>query len=126
MSEQIDYVNGLVGDLLERSRMEMKAKELNREPVNLGELNDMVLGKLSALTADREVTVNKPDDTESLTVQADLGMMRTVLMNLITNAIRYGEKKIVIDISKKRDAVRYQITNDGTPIPADQLDLIWD
>lgn len=126
MSEQIDYVNGLVGDLLELSRMEMKAKELNREPVNLGELNDMVLGKLSALTADREVTVNKPDDTESLTVQADLGMMRTVLMNLITNAIRYGEKKIVIDISKKRDAVRYQITNDGTPIPADQLDLIWD
>ena len=126
MTEQIDYVNGLVGDLLELSRMEMKAKKLNREPVNLAELNDLVLGKLSALTADREITVNKPDDTESLTVQADLGMMRTVLMNLITNAIRYGEKTVVIDISKKRDAVRYQITNDGTPIPADQLDLIWD
>lgn len=126
MSEQIDYVNGLVGDLLELSRMEMKSKELNREPVNLAELNDMILGKLSALTADREITVNKPEDTESLTVQADLGMMRTVLMNLVTNAIRYGEKTVVIDISKKRDAVRYQITNDGNPIPADQLDLIWD
>jgi|GEM_PF-2668846 Signal transduction histidine kinase len=126
MLSQIDYVNGLVADLLELARMEAKAKEPSREPVNIAELNDVVLGQVSALTADREITVNKPEDTESLTVQADLKMMRTVLMNLVTNAVRYGEKTITIDISRKRDRVRYRITNDGTPIPPQQLEMIWD
>ena len=112
--------------LLGLGRMEAKAKEPSREPVNIAELNDVVLGQVSALTADREITVNKPEDTESLTVQADLKMMRTVLMNLVTNAVRYGEKTITIDISRKRDRVRYRITNDGTPIPPQQLEMIWD
>jgi signal transduction histidine kinase len=126
MLTQIDYVNGLVGDLLEFSRMEAKAEEPIKEPVNLAELNEVVLRQLSSLTGNFEIIVNTPEDPESVTVQADLGMMRTVLMNLVTNAIRYGDKKIVIDISKKRDTVRYQITNDGEPIPEEQVELIWD
>ena len=126
MVAQIDYVNGLVGDLLELSRMEAKAREPVPEPVNLAELNEVVLRQLSSLTEGFEITVNTPEDRESVTVQADLGMMRTVLMNLVTNAIRYGDKKILIDISKKRDTVRYQITNDGEPIPEEQVELIWD
>ena len=126
MVAQIDYVNGLVGDLLELSRMEAKAREPALEPVNLAELNEVVLRQLSSLTGNFEIIVNTPEDPESVTVQADLGMMRTVLMNLVTNAIRYGDKNIVIDISKKRDTVRYQIMNDGEPIPEEQVELIWD
>ncbi|MBP5355197.1 MAG: HAMP domain-containing histidine kinase [Lachnospiraceae bacterium] len=126
MVAQIDYVSGLVGDLLDLSRMEAKAKEPFPEPVNLPELNEVILRQLASVIGDREITVNTAEDRESLTVQADLAMMRTVLVNLVTNAIRYGEKTIAIDISKNRDTVRYQITNDGEPIPEDQLALIWD
>ena len=126
MLTQIDYVNGLVGDLLEFSRMEAKAKEPIKEPVNLAELNEVVLRQLASVIGDREITVNIPEDREALTVQADLGMMRTVLMNLVTNAVRYGDKTIAIDIAKNGDTVRYQITNDGAPIPEYQIDLIWD
>jgi signal transduction histidine kinase len=126
MLTQIDYVNGLVGDLLEFSRMEAKAKEPIKEPVNLAELNEVVLRQLASVIGDREITVNIPEDQEALTVQADLGMMRTVLMNLVTNAVRYGDKTIAIDIAKNGDTVRYQITNDGAPIPEYQIDLIWD
>lgn len=126
MSSQIDYVNSLVGDMLDLSRFEAKAKKMNPEPVNLAELNEFVMKKLEAISEGKEFTVNLPSDPEVLTVQADLSMMRTVLTNLLTNAIRYGDKKISIDISKKKDTVRYQVTNDGAPIPADKLPLVWD
>ena len=126
MTEQIDYVNKLVGDLLELSRMEAKAKKLNREEVNLAELNDVVLRQLSSLLKGKEVNVTTSPSPEDLVVNADLGMIRTVIANLVNNAIRHGDKKIDIDISGKKYAVRYQIKNDGTPIPADKIDLVWD
>lgn len=126
MVSQIDYVSDLVHDLLELSRMEAGAKEINREPVNLAELNELVLRQMEDLAATRNITVDLPEDRESLTVQADLSLMRTVLMNLVSNAIRYSAENIKIEICKKRDKVRYSITNDGDPIPAEKIGLIWE
>lgn len=126
MVSQIDYVNDLVQDMLELSRMEAGAKQLNNEAVNLAELNALVLRQMESLAATKKITVNVPADRESLTVQADLSQMRTVLMNLVSNAIRYSAENILINISRDGEWVRYSITNDGEAIPKEKLDLIWE
>ena len=126
MVSRIDHVNSLVGNILELSRLESDAKEMHPEMIALPELNSVVLSQLSVISGGKEISVNAPENAEDAVVKGDLSMIRTVLLNLVTNAIRYGDRKIAIDISKKKDAVRYQITNDGAPIPADKLPHIWD
>ncbi|MBO4627132.1 MAG: HAMP domain-containing histidine kinase [Lachnospiraceae bacterium] len=126
MQASIDHVNGLVGNILELSRLESDALKMHPEPIVLPELNNAVLSQLSAITQDKYITVNEPENAADATVTGDLKMLRTVLANLVTNAIHYSNHKIAIEITKKPDAVHYQITNDGAPIPADKLPHIWD
>ena len=126
MESRIDYVNGLVGNILELSRLESDAKEMHPETIALPELNAAVLSQLSAISEGKNISVNAPANAADASVTGDLSMLRTVITNLVTNAVRYGDRKIVIDIAKKKDAVRYQITNDGAPIPASKLPHIWD
>ena len=126
MQTRIDYVNGLVGNILELSRLESDAKEMHPETIALPELNSVVLSQLEAITEGKDISVNAPKNVTDATVNGDLSMLRTVLTNFVTNAAHYGKQKIAIDITKKKDSVRYQITNDGDPIPADKLPHIWD
>lgn len=126
MLAQIEYMDRILGDLLELSRMESNAKKLNPEPVNLVELNDVVMRQLKPVTGDKTITLHGAGDPDPFTVNADLGMIRTVLTNLLSNAIRYGQSRIDITFIRKRKGVRYEIQNDGTPIPKEKLKLIWD
>ena len=58
-------------------------------------------------------------------VTSGIKEIRAVMQQADDNR-RYGDKTIAIDIAKNGDTVRYQITNDGAPIPEYQIDLIWD
>ncbi|MBO4697302.1 MAG: HAMP domain-containing histidine kinase [Lachnospiraceae bacterium] len=126
MLNQIEYMDRILGSLLELSRMESNAKKANPEPVNLVELNEVVLRQLKPVTGDKTIMIHGAENPDPFTVDADLGMMRTVLTNFVSNAIRYGGSRIDISFIKKRRGVRYEITNDGTPIPKEKIKYIWD
>ena len=59
-------------------------------------------------------------------VEADLEMMRIVLVNFISNAVKYAHKEIVIDVSESGRKVKFTIMNDGQSIDKEKLDKVWD
>ena len=64
-----------------------------------------------------------------LSVQADAGMLRQVMMNIVKNAMEAGAKRMVIEptdkLSESQDQYCLYFGNDGIPIPAEDRRSIF-
>ena len=133
MIEEIDHMNKMVMDLLELSHLEAKVKKVNLEPVDIHQLTISVLKRMEPLiqkkklevVLDAGVSYNGNDEDREYLVEADLAMMRTVLENFISNAVKYAYKKVNITISEKGRKVRFEIANRGNEISIENVKNIW-
>ena len=103
------------------------SQHLNNFVVNyrkMSELEKPVLTNIGLYTLTDEISkaypelkweLNVPAD---LTVRADIGMLRQVLMNLTKNAIEARAQKMVVE-AEKGEMICLYIGNDGLPIPAE-------
>lgn len=131
MIDEIDHMNGMVMDLLELSRLEAKRKKLNPESVDVYALTQSVLKRMSSLIEKKKLTVIDRTGDEHrqagvCLINADLEMIRTVLVNFITNAVKYAEKEIGICVISSEKKVRFVIINDGRTIAHEKMDRVWD
>ncbi|MEO1023530.1 MAG: PAS domain-containing protein [Bacteroidota bacterium] len=84
----------LIDDILAFSRLGRKA--LNKAPIDLDALFNTVIEEEKRQYQDQTISIKK----EHLgTIIADLSMMRQVVQNLVSNALKYSSKNDVIEIS---------------------------
>ncbi|MDO6584571.1 ATP-binding protein [Salipiger sp. 1_MG-2023] len=80
----------LVGDLLSLSRVEAEERVRPTDPVNLPELIRSVLGGLSPLAREADVTLSCDLPENDLEVPGDADQLRQVLTNLVENGVKYA------------------------------------
>jgi PAS domain S-box-containing protein len=117
--ESADRLIGLVNDLLDASRLESGKLRVVLEPVPLRALTDAVLDDLATLVHEKRhtVTVDSPPGLPDAT--SDPQLLRQVLMNLISNAIKYTPAGGQIAIRMDQDGrnLRWSIRDSGIGIP---------
>jgi two-component system, OmpR family, sensor histidine kinase KdpD len=86
IDEEVDRLNGLIGNLLDMSRLQAGAVEVRREPVGIEEVVPAALRSLGA-QADG-VVVEVPETLPR--VLADAGLLERALANILGNAIRHS------------------------------------
>lgn len=92
---EAEKLNRLVGNLLNMSRLESGALNLQLEPVDVQDLIGATLEQMkSRLT--RPVNIELPDDLPL--VEADFVLVEQAMMNLMENAIKYSPEGAPIDI----------------------------
>ena len=127
---EIDQMNRLVTDFLELSRLEAKNKEMHWEDVDLYSLTLSVIQRLSPIIEERKLNVTVlPDEcenAENFIVEADLEMIRTAIVNYVSNAVKYADKEIVIKLSEKNKTVVFDIENDGATMDKKKISRVWD
>ncbi|ABY42632.1 sensor histidine kinase [Bacillus mycoides] len=125
--EETDNMNRLIVEMLELAKLESGTYKLEMSTFSIGELIQQVYTKLLFSMEEKHLQVDIHADS-SLFVKANRSRIEQVVVNLLSNAIRYtpdGEK-IHVSIIETEDTVKIKIENTGNPIPEESLEKIWD
>jgi len=115
IEQQATRLVNLLEDLLDASRLQAGTLVLNMEPVELSDAVERAQS-LARPPAGKHLTVMIP---AGLSVVADPGGLERVLVNLLTNAYRYGGPNVLVEARHARDSVRLRVSDDGKGVPVD-------
>jgi signal transduction histidine kinase len=114
-----DHLNELVGNILEIARSDAGRIEIKVVPVDITNIIKNILMELQPLASDKKITLNYPAPSGPLEIMADEGKLKEVLMNLISNAIKYGKDNGYVNVNHqiKESSIITSVTNTGPGIP---------
>ncbi len=117
---QVERLGRLVEDLLDISRLESHRMRIGAGDVELNDLVDDVVADIRAQTRNHDVIFHRTGSP--VLVQGDRERLEQVLVNLLTNAIKYspqgGEIRVAID--RAGAEARISVTDPGIGIPPEE------
>lgn len=115
--EQVDRISELVGRMLDISRVDLGRLDLTFAETDASEILQSVVNSVSGLSPNRNIRVTAP---ERLPVVWDEVRIEQILVNLLTNAVRYApEGPIDVDASTlDRDRVQISVRDFGPGVPS--------
>jgi K+-sensing histidine kinase KdpD len=109
----------LIEQLLDLSRLDARAIEIERQAVSLHGL----LTQVAAETAgEAEVRIDVPEDLE---VQADRLAMERIFANLVSNAVRYGQPPVVVRAHQLDTYLRVSVEDEGDGVPEELVSRLF-
>lgn len=125
--DEADRLTKLVNDMLDLSKLESGANDLNLTDFNLSNLVSAVCNRFR-LAKELEGYTIEENVQEGIRIRADEIKIEQVLYNLVSNGINYtGENKTVtVNLSEDKGLVRFEVVDSGTGIPPEELKGIWE
>ena len=123
---EVDHMSDMVGKLIDVSKIKEGSDKINYEAVDLKKLTEDIIARNGELIRERIITVAFNHDDRPYTVLADPDMMNMVISNFMSNAIKYCDHIIKIQLNRSGRKIEFGITNDGAKIEKKDLDKIWD
>lgn len=118
--EQSSYLTRIVSDLVSTARGSLHREHLTLEPTEVGPLIANAIE-----TAGLEGNVSVHLDAARV-VAVDRMRARQILVNLLTNAARYGNDRIEVVVRGSGDRAIIEVHDDGPGVPRRYQDLIWE
>lgn len=122
------HLLSLVDDLVDLQAIERADFAPEAEAVDLADLSRRAAGLLSVRAADRGVRIDAPGGDEALPASGDFTRALQVLMNLLTNAIRYSPDggQVWIRLEREGDLAAVIVADQGRGIAADDQARIFE
>ncbi len=123
---QSKRVSKMINDLLNVSLITTGKIELEKEKINLADLTHVVLEQFNERLKKENITISLIEDKEVIGMFDKL-RMEQIIINLISNAIRYGQNKpIIVAIQKHNSIGIITVKDEGIGIPVELQQLIFD
>jgi signal transduction histidine kinase len=121
-------LNTVISDLLILGKI--TNTELEYEIVEIKPLIDSILKSIEFMEGFKHIALNIHIDEDSKSIITEMGLLRTILLNLIDNAIKYRKKGsepslINIHISTKENGILFNIMDNGIGIAESQQPSIF-
>jgi len=123
--KQVDKLTDLIKDLLDVTKIQSGKLTLRKEKFQLDVLIRECVEEQQNSAKKHQLTIE--GDT-GVIVNADKNRIEQVLVNLISNAIKYSpdSDKVVITLTQSENVVKVSVTDFGIGIAKDKLPLIFD
>ena len=123
------HLLNLINEVLDISRVETGNLQLSLEPVCLADALEEALNLMRPLAAERRIKLLMPEPLDqSYCVMADRHRFKQVLLNLLTNAVKYTPREGKVTVSAnatENGAMRVVVSDTGAGIPPKKLDRLF-
>ncbi|MEM7260532.1 MAG: PAS domain-containing sensor histidine kinase [Planctomycetota bacterium] len=118
----------LVNDLLDLAKLESGKMTFELRTVDVAQCLDQTIGECTTLFRDKKLTCNWANPGGNLRVLADGTRIQQVILNLLSNAIRYSPDggNISIQVEPSETKVTVTILDEGPGIPEDELETVFE
>ena len=119
----------LINEILDIQRIETGEYLMELETIDLGQIFRESLDICRPLAEQQKITTTIRDNCDAHYVYGDKRSLRQVMLNLISNAIKYNHfgGSVVVSCDELSDAVfRISVEDSGEGIREDQLDLVFE
>lgn len=133
-----DTLLTIINDILDFSKVEAGALELERAPMDLSETIESSVDLVASRAAEKNIELAcQIAPTVPAAVIGDPVRLKQILMNLLTNAVKFTERGEVVlsctllggaeaaDSPDEEVSLRFSIKDTGIGIPADRMDRLF-
>lgn len=128
IGEAAERLHALIQDLLALARIESDEQVFDVQPVSLHELVDLCVREHAAVAEAKSLRLVVTHAEGAPHVLADRDGLRTILDNLVDNAINYTPAggAVTVRYAAEADVVRIEVADTGIGIPREHRDRIFE
>jgi signal transduction histidine kinase len=118
----------IINDILDVSKIEAGKLELNVRPHEVAEVVTLSLQNVEQIAHGSLITLTSSVDAGVPAVQVDLDRTIQVVVNLLSNALKFAPPRSDVTLSARRDGdgfVAFDVTDHGKGIPPEKIGLIF-
>ncbi len=120
------YLLSVLNDILDISKIEADRYELSIEEVNLGDILKAAGGMFASLAEQNGVSLKVAVEVEETTLKADSRALRQIVVNLVSNAVKFTPRDGQVSVTGRRTkaGIVISVRDTGEGIPAGELHQI--
>jgi signal transduction histidine kinase len=126
IDQETDRLTRLISNLLDMSRLEAGALNLEKSSYHISEILEAVGSRLEAMTKHHKLQIDIPSGLPF--VFADKTRVGQVLINLVENAVKYSRNgsQIMVGAKCSDGSIIINVADQGDGIPSDMLDKVFE
>ncbi len=128
IAEQANRLDSLIRDLLHLTKLQSQPDQPVLSDLLLDDVLKTCVEEHRSIGQTKKITIDTTGVEHDCRVEADLESLRTVIGNLLGNAVRYNQAEGWVKVSTRREShqVVLAIADNGIGIPPEDLDRIFE
>lgn len=121
------HLLALINELIDISRVESGDLQISVEPVSVSAVMTEIVSLMTPLAAARDIVIEQQRAKSALAVAADHQRLKQVLVNLVSNAVKYNRHggHIWFGFDLDGNNVRFTVTDTGPGLTPAEIERIW-
>lgn len=125
MDSELTNMEDMTSAFLEYASMERQALHIKKQTTDINALINSAIDDCQTLAIQKEINVVLTPTNQSISYSLDYHWCYRALVNLISNAIGYANKQVLLTVSITNKQLIITVEDDGKGIANDKLDAIF-
>jgi len=128
IKQNSNRLSKIINNIVDLSKIEAGFFKLNLSNNNIVEVVEEIVVSVSALTYSKGLNIIFDTDVEENIIACDTEKIERIVLNLISNAIKFSDEgdEIFVEVKKKNEFVEISVRDNGIGIKEEYLDMIFD